>query len=118
MKPAKKKCHFHFHSRIICDSWLCLDFPQPEAGQSLLFRASKLRRTWNKLLANKLEALDKSVESELGTEKRIQDSKQLEDELWSDLATYMNSEVLYTIKRLLPADLKVTKSIHFTIFFV
>lgn len=84
-----------------------MEFPQPESGQSLLYRASNLRRTWNKLLANKLESLSKSVESELATEKRNADSKQLEDELWSNLAAYMNSEILYTMKRLLPADLKV-----------
>lgn len=49
----------------------------------------------------------KSVESELATEKREEDSKRLENELWFNLAAYMNSEILYTVKRLLPADLKV-----------
>lgn len=44
-----------FSNRIVCDSWLCLDFPQPEAGQTLIFKASNLRRSWNALLANKLE---------------------------------------------------------------
>lgn len=34
-------------------------------------------------------------------------SNQLEKELWHSLAAYMNSEIPYTIKRLLPADLKV-----------
>lgn len=84
-----------------------MEFPQPETGQSLLFKASNLRRTWNSLLSNKLVSLDKSVESELASEKREIDSKRLENELWSNLAAYMNSEILYTIKRLLPADLKV-----------
>lgn len=84
-----------------------MEFPQPESGQSLLFKASNLRRMWNNLLANKLEALDKSVESTLATEKREIDSKELEYELWSSLAAYINSEILYTVKRLLPADLKV-----------
>lgn len=84
-----------------------MDFPQPESGQSLLYKASNLRRTWNTLLASKLDALSKSVESELSTEQREQDIKKLEVELWSNLAVYMNSEILYTVKRLLPADLKV-----------
>lgn len=98
---------FSSNQRIICDSWLCLDFPQPESGQNLLFKASNLRRTWTKLLEHKLESMSKSVESELTAEKRDEDSKKLENELWSNLAAYMNSEILYTIKRLLPADLKV-----------
>lgn len=37
-------------------------------------------------------------------------SIQLEKELWHSLAAYMNSEIPYTIKRLLPADLKVFSS--------
>lgn len=81
-----------------------MEFPQPESGQSLLYKASNLRRTWNILLANKLE----NIESKLTTEQRATDSKQLENELWTNLAAYMNSEILYTCKRLLPADLKVS----------
>lgn len=84
-----------------------MEFPQPEAGQSLLLKASNLRRTWNNLLTNRLESMTKSVENELTTEKRESDSRRLENELWSNLATFMNSEILYTVKRLLPADLKV-----------
>lgn len=34
-------------------------------------------------------------------------SNKLEKELWHNLAAYMNSEIPYTLKRLLPADLKV-----------
>lgn len=109
-----QNCYFEFTEffwfvihRIICDSWLCLEFPQPETGQNLLYKASNLRRTWTKLLENKLQSLNKSVESELQSEKREIDNKQLENELWSNLAAYMNSEILYTLKRLLPADLKV-----------
>lgn len=84
-----------------------MEFPQPESGQSLLYKASNLRRTWNQLLENKLMALNKTVESELATDKREAENKKLENELWSNLAAYMNSEILYTVKRLLPADLKV-----------
>lgn len=42
-------------SRIICDSWLCLDFPIPETGQILLLKSSNLRRSWNQLLEQKLQ---------------------------------------------------------------
>lgn len=85
-----------------------MEFPQPESGQTLLYKASNLRRTWNILLANKLESSStKSIESELATEKHATDTKQLENDLWTNLAAYMNSEILYTVKRLLPADLKV-----------
>lgn len=94
-------------SQIICDSWLCLDFPHAESGQCLLFKASNLRRTWSKMLANKLEIMQRNADSELTAQKRVAETKKLEVELWENLANYMNSEVAYTIKRLLPADLKV-----------
>lgn len=98
-------------SKVICDSWLCLEFPQPEAGQSLLYKASNLRRMWSRLLTNKLENLSKSVESELATDIRESESQQMEAELWFNLSAFMNSEILYTLKRLLPADLKVNISL-------
>lgn len=82
-------------SRIIFDSWLMIDFPYPESGQLLTARASNLRRRWNKLVSLKLE-------NEMGAQIKTEEFDTLEQ----DLANYMNSEVFYTIKRLLPADLK------------
>jgi ATP-dependent RNA helicase DHX34 len=81
-------------SRIICDSWLCLDFPFPETGQTLVLRAAKLRKRWIDLVTQKLE-------TEL-------DSKNFSkfDDLERDLCKFMHSDINYTIKRLLPADLK------------
>lgn len=105
-RPAQIFKH-NFSIRIICDSWLCLDFPLPESGQNLLLKASNLRRTWNKLLANKLESLSRNADTELMANQRATESNQLEADLWQNLAIYMNCEIGYTLKRLLPADLKV-----------
>ncbi|XP_037036273.1 probable ATP-dependent RNA helicase DHX34 isoform X2 [Bradysia coprophila] len=93
-------------SRIICDSWLCLDFPLHESGQTLLLKASNLRRQWNKCLATKLDAMKDNVENALDKGQKTTSNQLIERELWHNLATYMNSEIPYTIKRLLPADLK------------
>lgn len=41
-------------TRVVCDSWLCLEFPTPETGCELLRRAIKLRRLWNQSLMQKL----------------------------------------------------------------
>lgn len=82
-------------SRIIFDSWIMIDFPYPESGQILTARASNLRRKWNKLIALKL-----------GNEMSAQVNTDEFDTLELDLANFMNCEVFYTIKRLLPADLK------------
>lgn len=42
----------------------------------------------------------------MNQKQRDLNSKKLEAELWENLAVYMNSEVGYTLKRLLPGDLK------------
>ncbi|XP_059621067.1 probable ATP-dependent RNA helicase DHX34 [Phlebotomus argentipes] len=92
-------------SRIICDSWLCMDFPVPESGLILLHRASKLRRLWNKLLEEKLKVLTESVD-EGRTKSSDGEQERLEQELWDDLTLFMNSNAYYTIRRLLAGDLK------------
>ena len=95
-------------SRIVCDSWLCIDIPSPEAGLNLLHKATKLRYTWNKLLSDKLSTTAKNVDNELlKSDNNLLLAEKLENELWRDLASYMNSDVYYTIKKLLPAELKV-----------
>ncbi|XP_058822915.1 probable ATP-dependent RNA helicase DHX34 [Topomyia yanbarensis] len=94
-------------SRLICDSWLCLDFPSPESGQTLLYKASNLRRLWNKMLAEKLKVLTQTADEELSRAEREKSIDQMNYELWHDLAQYMNTEICYTIKRLLPADVKI-----------
>lgn len=95
-------------SKVICDSWLCLEFPHAEAGMMLLQKACQLRHLWTTLLNQRLEALavNKGVEAELGKSKREEDSDAIEKELWMQLANFMNTQVYYTIKRILPADLK------------
>ncbi|KFB40810.1 AGAP001338-PA-like protein [Anopheles sinensis] len=93
-------------SRIVCDQWLCLDIPAPESGQALLLKATKLRRLWNRLLAEKLKALTVTADGELTKVERNVSIEEMNRELWSSLAQFMNTEVCYTIKKLLPADLK------------
>ncbi|XP_055634665.1 probable ATP-dependent RNA helicase DHX34 isoform X2 [Toxorhynchites rutilus septentrionalis] len=94
-------------SRLVCDSWLCLDFPSPESGQTLLLKATNLRRLWNKMLAEKLKVLTQTADEALGKNEREKSIEQTNYELWQDLAQFMNTEVCYTIKRLLPADAKI-----------
>uniref|UniRef100_A0A182J6Q0 RNA helicase n=1 Tax=Anopheles atroparvus TaxID=41427 RepID=A0A182J6Q0_ANOAO len=93
-------------SRIVCDQWLCLDIPAPESGQALLLKATKLRRLWNRLLAEKLKALTVTADGELTKVERNVSIEQMNRDLWSSLAQFMNTEVCYTIKKLLPADIK------------
>lgn len=95
-------------SKIICDSWLCLEFPHSESGMKLLQKATQLRHLWTTLLNQRLDALAErnGVDKELERPKRDEDSVAIERELWMHLANFMNTEVYYTLKRIMPADLK------------
>ncbi|XP_013140316.1 PREDICTED: probable ATP-dependent RNA helicase DHX34 [Papilio polytes] len=95
-------------TRIVCDSWLLLEFPYPETGMNLLLKAIKLRKRWDVLINRRLLDANpnKSVESELEKTK-LTNYGELQHDLSCDISSYMNSDVCYTIKRLLPGDLKV-----------
>ncbi|XP_060804525.1 probable ATP-dependent RNA helicase DHX34 [Amyelois transitella] len=95
-------------TRIVCDSWLLLEFPYPDSGLNLLLKATKLRQRWDALINRRLADANpnKSVEGELQKQKKLP-YDELQHELSCDISSYMNSEVYYTIKRLLPGDLKV-----------
>lgn len=84
-------------SKFICDSWLCLEFPFPESGMAILQKACHLRNSWRNLLNKRLENMTRKDD--------VHDSE-LEGKLWRSLADFMNTEVYYTLNRLLPADLK------------
>lgn len=45
---------FSFYS-MVCDSWLALEFPVPDTGQTLLIKATKLRNKWDLLLNQQLQ---------------------------------------------------------------
>ncbi|EZA50758.1 putative ATP-dependent RNA helicase DHX34 [Ooceraea biroi] len=87
-------------SIIVCDSWLMLEFPVLDNGQNLLLRAIKLRNKWEFLLNQQLQG-----SSDVSSNER-KDFNIIEQSLTQELIEYMYTTVPYTIKRLLPADLK------------
>ncbi|XP_032685966.1 probable ATP-dependent RNA helicase DHX34 [Odontomachus brunneus] len=87
-------------SIMICDSWLMLEFPVPDSGQTLLMKATKLRNKWDFLLNQQLRVSDE-------TNNTKEDFSKVEQNLTQELIEYMHTTVPYTIKRLLPADLKL-----------
>ncbi|XP_020296312.1 probable ATP-dependent RNA helicase DHX34 isoform X2 [Pseudomyrmex gracilis] len=82
---------------IVCDSWLMLEFPVPDSGQTLLMKAAKLRNKWEFLLNQQLQGFENNERK---------DFDKIEQSLTQELIEYMHTTVPYTIKRLLPADLK------------
>ncbi|XP_018399875.1 PREDICTED: probable ATP-dependent RNA helicase DHX34 [Cyphomyrmex costatus] len=87
-------------SIIVCDSWLMLEFPAPDSGQILLMKATKLRNKWDFLLNQQLQGIN-----DVNNERK--DFSEIEQCLTQELIEYMHTMIPYTIKRLLPADLKM-----------
>lgn len=91
-------------TNVVCDSWLSLDFPIPEMGREVLLRAVKLRRTWQKLLSKKLEEVEGGGSGDV--KKEVKRDKRIREDLWDDLIKFTSLNITYSIKKLLPADLK------------
>ena len=97
-------------ARLVCDSWLELHFVDAAASQSLLLRACQLRHRWNELLMLRLDPNRPLKEKDV--QKLEQKMKRLQRELHYDLIAFTQTQILYTIKRLLAADLKVIYQGH------
>ncbi|XP_037929881.1 probable ATP-dependent RNA helicase DHX34 isoform X2 [Teleopsis dalmanni] len=87
-------------TRMVCDSWLCLEFPVAETGSKLLRSAIKLRRLWSQLFAQILT--DTEHKSPIIFDKQ----NKRQSEFLHFLFDYINLNIGYSIKRLLMADLK------------
>ncbi|XP_043272720.1 probable ATP-dependent RNA helicase DHX34 isoform X2 [Venturia canescens] len=84
---------------MVCDSWLSLEFPIPDTGLTLLMEVTKLRQKWDLLLTKQLQDVTP-------TDEEAEIANQMEEELSVDLIQFMRTTIPYTVKRLLPADLK------------
>ena len=92
-------------ARLVCDSWLELHFVDAAAAQSLLLRACQLRYRWNDLLMLRLDPNRPLKEKDV--QKLEQKMKRMQRDLHYDLIAFTQTQILYTVKRLLAADLKV-----------
>lgn len=92
-------------ARLVCDSWLELYFVDAAAAQSLLLKACQLRYRWNDLLMLRLDPNRPLKEKDV--QKLEQKMKRMQRDLHYDLIAFTQTQILYTIKRLLAADLKV-----------
>ncbi|XP_022185424.2 probable ATP-dependent RNA helicase DHX34 [Nilaparvata lugens] len=81
-------------SRIVCDSWLELQFATSSSAEVLLLKAVGLRNMWKRLLYSRLDEQSSDLPDNI------------ENKLAHDLVQFMNCQIVYRIKRLLAADLK------------
>ncbi|CAG0891967.1 unnamed protein product [Darwinula stevensoni] len=81
-------------SRVVCDEWLELRFPDVDSAQLALLRAAQIRTLWMEILATRLSGDEDS--------RRAGDSRRLQR---LALQFYLQ-EVPCSVRRLLPADTK------------
>lgn len=82
---------FNF-SKFIFDNWILIEVLNPRQSEVLIIKLISLRKKWNSLISTRL-------------------SRDCVDEMevlsvTDDLITFLNTDIVYGLKRLLPADLK------------
>ncbi|XP_018328035.2 probable ATP-dependent RNA helicase DHX34 [Agrilus planipennis] len=84
-------------SKFVFDEFLLIDIPYFGQGKTLLLRAIALRKIWKAKLEEKLK--DPNAVSRQNNEEIFY--------FMEDLVKFINTDVCYNVKRLLPADLKM-----------
>ncbi|XP_055333449.1 probable ATP-dependent RNA helicase DHX34 [Paramacrobiotus metropolitanus] len=92
-------------SRLVFDGWIEMHVHNIEDAQSLLEAAIWIREIWNSLLT--LRLLESEVSATEFGRKSNKTSKSLERDLVAKLTNFAASPVLFSIKRLLAADMKL-----------
>ncbi|CAH1796146.1 unnamed protein product [Owenia fusiformis] len=91
-------------TRIVVDSWLELKFQETDEAEKIIASVIQLRHTWQQLLQARLEDKFGAPHSSDGEHKATQKSRKLEKLLASKLAEYLESDVVYSIRRVLTAE--------------
>jgi len=91
-------------SIIVCDCWLELKFLSAEHAQDQVLAAVRLRKLWRQLLLMKLTDTSAQVRDD---ERHRAEQNALEAKLSRGLVEFVHNTTVFSIKRLLPGDLKV-----------
>ncbi|XP_043233038.1 probable ATP-dependent RNA helicase DHX34 [Amphibalanus amphitrite] len=84
---------------LVCDRWVEFLVSEPAAAQQLLARAVTLRRWWSRLLQTRLDNLGSEEQHE------PEEESTLRGRLVAALIDFFHTDVFYSHKRLVPADL-------------
>lgn len=90
-------------TRLICDGWLEVVIPNEESAQDIISSVIQLRATWQNLLKLRLEDTLLVKESERTTNPH---AVKLERTLANKLSEFLSSDVRYTLRRVLAAEMK------------
>nr|KAG5694320.1 hypothetical protein BaRGS_035188 [Batillaria attramentaria] len=90
-------------TRLVCDDWLEVRFPDPESAELVMSSMINLRSTWHGLLQLRLEDTFQSMDDDREVSPR---ARQLERLLAQKLAEFLDSKVPYTIRRIMAAEMQ------------
>jgi hypothetical protein len=107
-------------TRILCDNWLELAFLDSEQTQDLVLKVMRLRKSIENLFKTKLDCYSRvsdDVEEDDQASKRNKESahdaavnehrlENLTRLLKNKLAEFLDFDILYSLRRVLPAELK------------
>jgi len=89
--------------RLVCDSWLEIRFAVAEHAQNQILAAARLREYWRELLNLKLTDTTNTITNKDDSKVR---QSELETRLSNGLVEFIHNDTVFSVKRLLPADLK------------
>ncbi|XP_065221924.1 probable ATP-dependent RNA helicase DHX34 [Planococcus citri] len=84
-------CNKNF-TKIICDNWIEIQFATPLSGEKFLLKVCNIRQIWEKLLDKRLQG---------------ENTGRNDEDLMDLILGLLRADICYSIRRLLPADLKV-----------
>ncbi|XP_070213312.1 probable ATP-dependent RNA helicase DHX34 isoform X2 [Littorina saxatilis] len=90
-------------TRLVCDGWLEVRFPDAESAEQVLSAIISLRSTWLHLLQLRLEDTFQGMNEDRETSPR---ARQLERLLSQKLAEFLDSKVPYALRRIMAAEMQ------------
>ena len=91
-------------TRFVVDCWLEICLPDSAAGQKVLTAVQQLRVTWARLLELRFDANKDIERQDRKFETRRNKERDLEHLLAKKLSEFLDSDVRYTLRRLLPSE--------------
>lgn len=88
-------------TRFVVDGWLEISFPDNNTGQEVMFSAQRLRSTWVRLLKLRFDEIKDKQDRSATRRNRELD---LESHLAKKLSEFLDSNVTYSLRRLLPSE--------------
>lgn len=88
-------------TRFVVDGWLEISFPDNNTGQEVMFSVQRLRSTWVRLLKLRFDEIKDKQDRSATRRNRELD---LESHLAKKLSEFLDSNVTYSLRRLLPSE--------------